>query len=288
MLYHIGFFLWVLSFPGCSSIPDDSAVSDERTRIIGGTTCSESDSYNFMVAIFSEYRVPHCGGSLLSESWVLTAAHCLSESKSSYVLAGVAATENVLLVSKKWQKRYVASFYRHQDYNSETYENDIGLLRVKQPIYRSERIDYVRLRRITQDLTERCPEVLAIGWGALDHVTRKKPRNLQCASLKVVTLEECRTKHLKHWLTKVVCVRTSGASPSFGDSGGPLMCGDVQVGVTAWVNVKDSSKPAVYSRVDEYLDFIYDTMRDARLGSVTLLRFFRLMLICAFMLIIIF
>ena len=45
-------------------------------RIVGGSDVSDSDKYPWMVGLSRSGKF-YCGGSLISNSWVLTAAHCM-------------------------------------------------------------------------------------------------------------------------------------------------------------------------------------------------------------------
>ena len=83
--------LRIVLFVGISFLFSLNAFSQER--IVGGVDASISD-YPWQVALTSPSGYGFCGGSIINDSWVLTAAHCVSgESSSSlYIRAGASAT----------------------------------------------------------------------------------------------------------------------------------------------------------------------------------------------------
>ena len=107
---------------GCSSNP---AV---LTRIVGGEAANSS-TWGWAVSI-SIARIYLCGGSIISDSWVITAAHCVEGRTSSQVTVYAGST-------RQWvgtQTRAVANIFRHSNYNSVTYVNDIALLQLQSPL----------------------------------------------------------------------------------------------------------------------------------------------------------
>jgi secreted trypsin-like serine protease len=110
---------------GCSMKPASLA------RIVGG---EEADKGTWGWAVSLHIRtgkgVSLCGGSILSSSWIITAAHCLKDISPSHVM--VYAGSNILWSGT--QNRRVSQIIVHSDYISDTFVNDIALLRLAFPL----------------------------------------------------------------------------------------------------------------------------------------------------------
>ena len=106
---------------GCSS---NSAV---LTKIVGGQAAG-SASWGWAVSLYIGGSL--CGGSIISSSWILTAAHCVQGRIASDIT--VYAGSNSKLSGT--QTRYVSQINRHPSYQSSTYINDIALLQLSTPL----------------------------------------------------------------------------------------------------------------------------------------------------------
>ncbi len=105
-----------------------SRNSTVLTRIVGGETASAATwSWAVSLNIANTYL---CGGSIISSSWVITAAHCVNGVKASTIT--VYAGSNL-----RWsgtQSRVASQVIVHPDYNTDTYVNDIALLKLATPL----------------------------------------------------------------------------------------------------------------------------------------------------------
>ena len=107
---------------GCST---SSAVI---TKIVGGETALINTwGWAVSLSINDTYL---CGGSILSSLWILTAAHCLEDMEPSEVY--ISAATNQLFGWTQW--RIASSIIVHPQYNDETFENDIALIKVSPPL----------------------------------------------------------------------------------------------------------------------------------------------------------
>ena len=106
---------------GCSIQP--ATVS----RIVGGED-ARNQSWGWMVSILLN-RTSLCGGSILSSSWVLTAAHCVDGLLPGQII--VSAATNRLLGGN--QASYASQIIIHSAYDRTTQVNDIALVRVAAP-----------------------------------------------------------------------------------------------------------------------------------------------------------
>ena len=103
---------------GCSTQP---AVV---TKIVGGENAMDQ-SWGWMVSLLLNDS-SLCGGTILSSSWVLTAAHCVDGLSPGQVI--ISAATNRLFGGK--QVSYASQIIVHSGYNRTRQVNDIALIRV--------------------------------------------------------------------------------------------------------------------------------------------------------------
>ena len=101
-----------------------SKNSATLSRIVGGEAASASTwGWAVSISIDNNYL---CGGSIISSSWILTAAHCVNGYSPSKVTIYAGST-------RRWtgsQTRVVSQIIIHSSYDTDTYENDIALLKL--------------------------------------------------------------------------------------------------------------------------------------------------------------
>ncbi|XP_053307522.1 transmembrane protease serine 9-like [Spea bombifrons] len=229
--------------------------SQVLNRIIGGTECApNSQPWQSALYYFDEHV---CGGVLIDENWVLTAAHC--NLPSIQVRLG---DHNLLVYEGKEQFNYAEKICPHKEFNPYTYTNDIMLLKLASP---------VSLNAYVQTIPLGCPEVaegascLVSGWGTLTSPTATFPDALHCVNVNTFSTSVCQQAYPSDEINdNMLCagVMEGGKDSCQGDSGGPLVCDGKLHGITSWGNVPcgEANKPGIYTKVCKYLNWIQDTM----------------------------
>ncbi|XP_018522825.1 granzyme E isoform X13 [Lates calcarifer] len=171
----------------------------------------------------------YCGGFLLTEDFVMTAAHC--QAKSYTALLGVHNVRN----SNGIQRISVEDTFPHKDYSATELINDIMILKLSSKANFSNTVRPIALAdRGDGSLPKSCS---VSGWGRND-------RNSKYMSLKLMEVSVTLTDKKKK---KIYCSEGE-AGPGEGDAGGPLVCEDGKAyGVVSHTFNKASGGPPIYA-----------------------------------------
>ncbi|XP_077113494.1 trypsin-like [Ranitomeya variabilis] len=223
-------------------------------RIIGGSEClPNSQPWQVSIHYFDQHA---CGGILIDENWVLTAAHC--KLPNLQIRLG---DHNIQNYEGTEQFSYADKICDHPEFNPETYDNDIMLLKLPSPVTLNEHVQMIPLGCPTPSDGTGC---LASGWGSTTSSDTTFPAALQCVNVEIVADDICRDAYPGEITENMLCagVMEGGKDTCQGDSGGPLVCNSQLCGITSWGNIPcaEAEKPGVYTRLCNYLDWIRDTI----------------------------
>lgn len=191
-------------------------------RIIGGQPAARG-RWPWQVAILNRRREPFCGGTLVAPGWVLTAAHCLR--RKLHVLAGehsLGKTEGSELTVR------VAEAIAHPDYDPETVDMDLALLRLRSALPLGP---YVLPACLPEQGDSPAAGALAtiLGWGKLSKRHANGSDLLHQAQVPLVPAAECRAVYADYLISdNMLCAgfRRGRVDSCAGDSGGPLLARD--------------------------------------------------------------
>ncbi|XP_063065503.1 chymotrypsin B-like [Engraulis encrasicolus] len=249
----------VVSALGCG-VPEIEPVVSGYSKIVNGEN-AVSGSWPWQVSLQQPDKFHFCGGTLINNQWVLTAAHCRVTPRYHRVVLGAhdrSSSDDPSILKN------VDKVFSHPSYDPYTLENDIQLLKLSSHVTYSARVSPVCLASATTSFPDGT-QCVTSGWGRISTTPTIRPNILQQTAVPLVSSEECQKGH-QHKVTDVmICAGGAGASSCQGDSGGPLVCETdgvwTQVGVVSWGNRNcDVSIPAVYARVSELRSWIDKTI----------------------------
>lgn len=228
---------------------------DEAGKIIGGRE-ARPHSYPYMafLLIQSPEGLSACGGFLVREDFVLTAAHCLGSSIN--VTLGA---HNIQMRERTQQLITVLRAIRHPDYNPQNIRNDIMLLQLRRRARRSGSVKPVALPQASKKLQPGDLCTVA-GWG---RVSQSRGTNvLQEVQLRVQMDQMCANRFQFYNSQTQICVGNPRERKSAfrGDSGGPLVCSNVAQGIVSYGS-NNGNPPAVFTKIQSFMPWIKRTMR---------------------------
>ncbi|KAK8405229.1 hypothetical protein O3P69_001653 [Scylla paramamosain] len=224
----------------------------KSSRIVGGEEATPH-SWPHQVALFID-NMYFCGGSLISNEWVLTAAHCADGAGFIDVVMGA---HNIRQNEPSQVSMTSRDFFTHEHWNSFLLTNDLALVRLPSPVTFNDNIQAVKLPSSDVSVGDL---VTPTGWGRPSDSASGISDVLRQVTVPVISNEDCNAVYGIVG-SGVVCIDGAGGhSTCNGDSGGPLNKGGRTYGITSFGSAAGCEKgyPAAFTRVYHYLDWIQE------------------------------
>lgn len=249
-----------------------------ENRIVGGKDASDG-AWPWQVDVQTASAGHICGGSIITQSWILSAAHCFPNPSDvgSYIIYAGRYQLNGL--NQHQSVHRVSRVVIPSGYTEPHNGKDLALVKLSSPVSWS---DYIRPVCLPASgaLFPGGMLCYVTGWGnTRDDVPLAGVGTLQEVQVPIISQSSCQEMYRTDPTEQVdilydmICAgyQQGGKDSCQGDSGGPLVCQMVngtwvQAGVVSFgLGCAHVNKPGVYARLTSYSNFITNTVPEIRL-----------------------
>uniref|UniRef100_A0AB38ZE92 Venom S1 protease 23 n=1 Tax=Ectomocoris sp. TaxID=3104572 RepID=A0AB38ZE92_9HEMI len=240
----------------------------EGARIVSRKTARRNE-FPFAAGIIDKHTgYLFCGGTLVTESHVVTGAHCTWRRRvEGDPIAVVLGEHDITKESKTRLTIDVRRIIEHQKFNKLTLFNDIAVLVLKDKVPFNKYIGPVCLPIEEKNLDHKYVRI--IGWGSVKPDGDNSPV-LKKVDVRIVPLKTCSYNYVGQVNAAAgtqICTFGRGKGSCQGDSGGPVLLLDPQtnmytlIGLVSFGKSCASTIPTVNTYVFSYMDWIARTIQ---------------------------
>ncbi|XP_053685274.1 brachyurin-like [Sabethes cyaneus] len=224
--------------------------------------------FPYQIALLSTFAggTGLCGGSVLTNNYILTAAHCVQNAQGGTAIIG-AHNRNVIEASQQRIAFGSGGITIHAGYTPTNIRNDIAVVRLNSAIAFNDRVQPARIPASGDGRTFAGLTGTVSGFGRTSDASQATSAVVMFTSNPIMTEADC----LSSWGNNAniiqaqnICLSGEGGRSSCnGDSGGPLTVADggsLQVGIVSFGSAAGCSigMPSVYVRVSHFRQWIVD------------------------------
>lgn len=244
-------------------------TTNNKYRIVGGDEAIPGEIPWQVVFLEKVNKIVFCGGSLLSEEWVITAAHCVEGKQGSFFIR--VGEHDVSKMEGTESDHGIEEYHIHPRYNSQRslYNHDIALLKLKKPVILFDYAVPICLgsKDFTENLLQSAENSLVSGWGRLRYGGIES-NVLQKVELPYVDRIKCKGSSTDSISRFMFCAGYSTVRKDAcqGDSGGPHATRYKDTwfltGIVSWgEECAKEGKYGIYTRISKYMAWITNITR---------------------------
>ncbi|CAB3233372.1 unnamed protein product [Arctia plantaginis] len=237
----------------------------QQSRVLGAKQANPRD-WPWMASVTPEGFEQYCGGTLITDKHVLTAAHCTRRWKAEELLVRLGEYDFKRTNDSRTSNFRVAEIRQHEDFQLASYKNDIAILQLHRPALFNTYVWPICLPPIGLKLTNE--PAIVIGWGT-QSFGGPHSHVLMEVTVPIWDHDVCVSSFTDTIFDETICAGgyEGGKDSCQGDSGGPLMYQMPSgrwtvIGVVSWgLRCGEPRHPGIYTRVDKYLPWIVQNTR---------------------------